>query len=154
MPLGQDTADADMDGGAGTAHGALPQLAVPDHYFLAYQDYVRAHQQEPKGGAAFEELSRQLAAAGIYGSKGRPVSPSTLRRYALEQRIYRRWAHERERRGGPPSDEVLLQRLLEDGVTAGDRRPAVGDIERAELLASGFERRYQALGVHRSAAGS
>ncbi|WP_326708175.1 MULTISPECIES: hypothetical protein [unclassified Streptomyces] len=71
---------------------------------------------------------------------------------AVEQRICRRWAHERERRGGAPSYEVLLERLLEDAVTAGNRQPAVGDIERAESLASGFERRYQALGAHLSAA--
>ncbi|MFA3843544.1 hypothetical protein [Streptomyces aureus] len=52
MPLSPDTA-AGADGGAGTA----PQLVVPDHYFLAYQDYVRTHWQEPKGAAAFGEPS-------------------------------------------------------------------------------------------------
>ncbi|MFI7006669.1 hypothetical protein [Streptomyces sp. NPDC050145] len=79
-----------------TTTATEPQpLTVPDQYFLAYIHYVNTHGREPKGSAAFEELSQNLANDGVFGTRGQPVSPSTLRRYALEQRIYRRWAEER-----------------------------------------------------------
>ncbi|MET7520448.1 hypothetical protein ABZS88_45405 [Streptomyces sp. NPDC005480] len=126
-------------------------LNVPDHYFLAYQEYVRTHGQEPRGAAAFSELSARLASQGIHGVEGRPVSPSTLRRYALEQRIYRRWTDERELLGKPPEVDALLERLAGEGVTAANKRPVdAADIHRAEGLVLGFERRYQALRAQRA----
>ncbi|MFH8737569.1 DUF2637 domain-containing protein, partial [Streptomyces sp. NPDC017964] len=130
----------------------LARLTNPDRYYLAYQNYVGTHGMEPKGGAAWEQVSQQLAASGILGDKGQPVSPSTLRRYALEQRIYRRWVDEYERLGEPPTYETLLNRLAHDGIKSGNRQLTLDDLQRGEHLASGFERRYQALRSHRSTA--
>ncbi|MFI6875755.1 DUF2637 domain-containing protein [Streptomyces sp. NPDC050400] len=126
-----------------------PQLTPPDHYFLAYQHYLTTHDgKDPKGAAAFEELSQHLAGHGIHGAKGRPVSPSTLRRYALEQRIYKQWCEQYAELGEPPSPEALLERLVQDGIRAAGRHPTLDDVERAQRLASGFERRHEALRHH------
>jgi hypothetical protein len=130
----------------------LARLTNPDRYYRAYQNYVHTHGMEPKGGAAWEEISQQLATSGVLGDKGQPVSPSTLRRYALEQRIYRRWADAYERLGEPPTHEALLHRLADDGIKAGNRQLTLDDLQRAEHLASRFERRYQALRSHHSSA--
>ncbi|MFH8737155.1 DUF2637 domain-containing protein, partial [Streptomyces sp. NPDC017964] len=126
----------------------LTRLTNPDRYYLAYQRYVDTHAMEPKGRAAWEEMSQQLAASGVLGDKGQPVSPSTLRRYALEQRIYRRWVDEYERLGEPPTYEALLARLAHDGIKSGNRQLTLDDLQRGEHLASGFERRYHALHSH------
>ncbi|MFG3370986.1 hypothetical protein ACGF0K_39430 [Streptomyces sp. NPDC048156] len=101
--------------------GELERLTNPDRYYLAYQRYVDTHAMEPKGRAVREEVSQQLAASGVLGDKGLPVSPSTLRRYALEQRIYRRWVDEYERLGESPTYEALLARLAHDGIKSGNR---------------------------------
>ncbi|MGW6404123.1 DUF2637 domain-containing protein [Streptomyces sp. NPDC055134] len=130
----------------------LARLTNPDRYYLAYQRYVDAHGMEPKGGAAWEQVSQQLAASGVLGDKGQPVSPSTLRRYALEQRIYRRWVDAYERLGEPPTYEALLDRLAHDKVKAGNRQLTLDDLQRGERLASGFQRRYDALRSHHSTA--
>ncbi|MGW2081331.1 hypothetical protein ACWCOW_31125, partial [Streptomyces sp. NPDC001939] len=127
----------------------LARLTNPDRYYLAYQRYVETHGLEPKGAAAWEKVSQQLAASGVLGDKGQPVSLSTLRRYALEQRIYRRWADAYERLGEPPTYEALLDRLAHDGIKSGNRQLTLDDLQRGEHLASGFERRYQALRSHR-----
>ncbi|WP_330279213.1 DUF2637 domain-containing protein [Streptomyces sp. NBC_00569] len=140
-----DTSAADDDGGN---EEELPRLTNPDRYYLAYQHYVDTHGTDPKGRAAWEEVAQQVAASGVLGDKGQPVSPSTLRRYALEQRIYRRWADEYERLGEPPTYEALLDRLAHDGVKSGNRQLTLDDLQRGEHLASGFERRYDALHNH------
>ncbi|WP_343245031.1 DUF2637 domain-containing protein [Streptomyces sp. SID14478] len=144
--------DVPLDGPTpgGDVGEAPARLTNPDRYYLAYQSYVEAHGAEPKGAAAWEELSRQLAASGVYGDKGQPVSPSTLRRYALEQRIYRRWVDEYERAGEPPAHEALLERLAHEGVKAGNRPLTLDDLERAEHLASGFKRRHHVLRTSRA----
>ncbi|MFE6955466.1 hypothetical protein ACFVFM_04585, partial [Streptomyces sp. NPDC057696] len=126
----------------------LAGLTNPDRYYLAYQHYVDTHGIDPKGRAAWEEVSQHLAASGVLGDKGQPVSPSTLRRYALEQRIYRRWVDECERLGEPPTYEALLDRLARDGIKSGNRQLALDDLQRGDRLASGFERRYHALHSH------
>ncbi|MER5960427.1 DUF2637 domain-containing protein, partial [Streptomyces sp. NPDC001893] len=159
VPSQRDRAQIDVALDASTTHdGAwdageeLARLTNPDRYYLAYQNYVDTHGAEPKGGAAWEEVSQQLAASGVLGDKGRPVSPSTLRRYALEQRIYRRWADAYERLGEPPTYEALLNRLADDGIKAGNRQLTLDDLQRGEHLASGFERRYHALRSHHGSA--
>ncbi|MFE6904134.1 hypothetical protein ACFVFJ_46325, partial [Streptomyces sp. NPDC057717] len=141
-----DTSATVDDGGE--AREGLARLTNPDLYYLAYQQYVDTHGMDPKGRAAWEEVSQQLAASGVLGDKGQPVSPSTLRRYALEQRIYRRWADEYERFGEPPGYEALLDRLAHDGIKSGNRQLTLDDLQRGEHLASGFERRYDALHCH------
>ncbi|MGP3777065.1 DUF2637 domain-containing protein (plasmid) [Streptomyces sp. SDT5-1] len=152
VPLTDTDDDPDAGGGDQTPEAATVALTVPDHYFLAYERYVTTHGQEPSGAAAFEELSNQLAADGITGHSGRPVTHSTLRRYALEQRIYRRWVTEFEEQGVAPTADAVLARLVHDGVTAGNRTPTLDDIARAEKLANGFARRYEALRNFRSTA--
>ncbi|WP_432168379.1 hypothetical protein, partial [Streptomyces sp. bgisy031] len=156
-PVPSQRARAQIDGALDTsapvndegAAGEEPaRLTNPDRYYLACQQYVATHGIDPKGKAAWEEVSQQLAASGVLGDKGQPVSPSTLRRYALEQRIYRRWADEYERLGEPPSYERLLHRLAHDGIKSGNRQLTLDDLQRGEHLASGFERRYHALHSH------
>ncbi|MFE4776155.1 hypothetical protein [Streptomyces sp. NPDC056713] len=127
---------ATVDDGGEVREG-LARLTNPDLYYLAYQQYVDTHGMDPKGRAAWEEVSQQLAASGVLGDKGQPVSPSTLRRYALEQRIYRRWADEYERFGEPPGYEALLDRLAHDGIKSGNRQLTLDDLQRGEHLASG-----------------
>ncbi|MFD0067356.1 hypothetical protein ACFRFK_10355, partial [Streptomyces sp. NPDC056689] len=159
VPSQRDRAQIDValdtsttQGDAGEAGEELARLTNPDRYYLAYQNYVDTHGMDPKGGAAWEEISQQLAASDVLGDKRQPVSPSTLRRYALEQRIYRRWVDAYERLGEPPTYEALLNRLADDGIKAGNRQLTLDDLQRAEHLASGFERRYQALRSHDSRA--
>ncbi|MGW6159552.1 hypothetical protein ACWFRM_41645, partial [Streptomyces sp. NPDC055144] len=137
---------------AGGEGEELARLTNPDRYYRAYQNYVDTHGMEPKGAAAWEEISQQLATSGVLGDKGQPVSPSTLRRYALEQRIYSRWVDEYERLGESPTYEALLNRLADEGIKAGNRQLNLDDLQRAEHLASGFERRYDALRSHHSTA--
>ncbi|MFE6157095.1 hypothetical protein ACFVRC_47405, partial [Streptomyces sp. NPDC057889] len=139
------SAPANDEGEAGLG---LARLTNPDRYYLAYQQYVDTHGIDPKGKAAWEEVAQQLAASGVLGDKGQPVSPSTLRRYALEQRIYRRWVDEYERLGEPPNYETLLDRLAHDGIKSGNRQLTLDDLQRGEHLASGFERRHHALHSH------
>ncbi|MCQ4205532.1 hypothetical protein [Streptomyces longispororuber] len=126
----------------------LPAMKAPDHYYLAYTHYLDRHGREPKGATAYTELAQHLANQGIFGPTGRPVSASTLRRYALEQRIYHRWTHAYDTHGKPPTSEQLLQRLADDRVKAGNRPLTVHDLQRAEHLATGFHRRHTTLHHH------
>ncbi|WP_233273723.1 DUF2637 domain-containing protein [Streptomyces broussonetiae] len=113
-------------------------LTVVDRYFLAWVDYQAEHGDEP--GA--EQLSIYLAEKGMHGRGGKPVSPSTLRRYPLWFRIYSVWAEHRVRNENPAVDAVA-QDCAARGITAQYNKP----ITPAQVTeqADDFERRWHAL---------
>ncbi len=145
VPLGQNAASAFQ-----STPSEAPHLTAPDQYFLAYQHYLNTHNNtEPKGAAAFEELSQHLADLGIRGAKGRPVSPSTLRRYALEQRIYKRWPSNTQNWASHHPLRLSSKRLAQDGIRAAKPPPHPSTtLSRAQQLASGFRRRHTTLRHH------
>jgi hypothetical protein len=118
-----------------------PALNVVDRYYLAWTEYQAQHGHEP--GA--DELSALLADKGILGRGGKPVSPSTLRRYTLQFRTYTIWAEHRLRTTQPPADGVARD-CAARGITAQYNKPVTPDqiAEQAEL----FERRWRALTHH------
>ncbi|RSN06424.1 hypothetical protein DMH25_18675 [Streptomyces sp. WAC 01325] len=81
------------------------------------------------------------------GRSGKPVSPSTLRRYLLPFRVYTLWAEQRMISENPPLD-AIAQECATRGITAQHNKPLTADyiIEQAD----DFERRWQALqaGAH------
>ncbi|MEU6510995.1 DUF2637 domain-containing protein [Streptomyces sp. NPDC046942] len=117
-------------------------LTVVDRYFLAWMDYQAEHGEEP--GA--EQLSVYLAEKGMHGRGGKPVSPSTLRRYPLWFRIYNVWAEYRLRNENPAADAVA-QDCAARGITAQYNKP----ITPAHVTeqADDFERRWHALTRYR-----
>ncbi|WP_143658754.1 hypothetical protein [Streptomyces sp. IMTB 2501] len=60
------------------ATGAPAALTTVDRYYLAWTEFQTEHGEEPRA----EQLSAYLASKkGMTGRGGKPVSPSTLRRY-------------------------------------------------------------------------
>ncbi|MGP4001697.1 DUF2637 domain-containing protein [Streptomyces sp. 8N706] len=93
--------------------GESGQLTVVDRYYMAWLAYQQEHDEEPTGS----QLSKYLAQQRITSRTGTPVSPSTLRRYALEFRIYRAWAQHCDRHADEPTAEELAQLLTQAGIT-------------------------------------
>lgn len=63
---------------------ASGHLALTDRYYLEWMNYQSRHGAEPTP----EQLSTHLAAQGLLGRGGNPISPSNLRRHFLNWRIY------------------------------------------------------------------
>nr|WP_238426392.1 DUF2637 domain-containing protein [Streptomyces adustus] len=117
-------------------------LTTVDRYYLAWAEYQTEHGEEPRA----EQLSAYLAnTKGMNGRGGKPVSPSTLRRYLLPFRVYNLWAEQRVRNDAP-SLEVIAQECAAHGITAQHNRPLATDYIAA--LAVDFERRWHALIRH------
>ncbi|MEU6012005.1 hypothetical protein [Streptomyces sp. NPDC047453] len=60
------------------------ELTVVDRYYLAWMEYQARHGVEP----AADEVCAFLVRKGMFGRAGKPVSPTTLRRYPLRFRTY------------------------------------------------------------------
>ncbi|GJF24796.1 DUF2637 domain-containing protein [Streptomyces sp. HO565] len=121
-------------------------LTTVDRYYLAWRQYQAEHGAEPEKA---EQLSEFLAGKDLYGRGGKPVSPSTLRRYLLPFRVYSRWAEHRVHTDNPSCDTVA-QDCAAHGITAQYNKPITADyvIEHA----ADFERRWQALIRHHAEA--
>ncbi|MEU6546448.1 DUF2637 domain-containing protein [Streptomyces sp. NPDC046859] len=141
-PIPRVSAPVDEPPGGQDATGVPAALTIVDRYYLAWSEYLTEHGEEPKA----EQLSAYLAGEkGMTGRGGRPVSPSTLRRYLLPFRVYRFWAQQRVR-SEVPSLDVIAQECAVRGITGQHNRPLTADYV-AELVAD-FERRWQALTRH------
>ncbi|MFD8035292.1 DUF2637 domain-containing protein [Streptomyces sp. NPDC059717] len=113
-------------------------LTLVDRYYLAWTEYRTHHGDEPTG----QELSAYLADKGLYGRGGKPVSPSTLRRYFLPFRLYTVWAGHRAH-SSTPALHAIAQDCAAHGITAQYNRPlTIHDI--SEHI-DDFERRWQSL---------
>ncbi|MGW4938093.1 DUF2637 domain-containing protein, partial [Streptomyces sp. NPDC004166] len=119
------------------------RLTLVDRYYLAWQEYRTQHGDEPTG----QKLSAYLADRGLRSRSGKPVSPSTLRRYFLPFRLYTIWAEHREGSSTPALDAIAHD-CAAHGITAQYNRPlTIHDIsEHVE----DFERRWQATAQHHS----
>ncbi|MEU6653345.1 DUF2637 domain-containing protein [Streptomyces sp. NPDC046900] len=113
-------------------------LTVVDRYYLVWMEYQAQHGGEP--GA--DELSAFLAKKGMFGRGGKPVAPSTLRRYPLQFRIYNVWAEHRVRTEAPSADAVA-QDCTDRGITGQYNKP----ITPAQIgeQTEDFARRWHAL---------
>ncbi|GGP80565.1 hypothetical protein GCM10010278_68830 [Streptomyces melanogenes] len=124
------------------AMGEPAPLTTVDRYYLAWTEYQTRHGEEPKA----EQLSAYLASEkGMNGRGGKPVSPSTLRRYLLPFRVYNIWAEHRVRNETPP-DDAIAQECAAHGITAQHNKPLTTDYIAEQ--AADFERRWQALIHH------
>ncbi|WP_234377196.1 DUF2637 domain-containing protein [Streptomyces sp. TP-A0356] len=113
-------------------------LTVVDRYYLQWMEYQAQYGGEP----APDELSAFLAEKGMLGRGGKPVSPSTLRRYPLAFRTYNVWAEHRVRTEAPSADAVA-QDCAARGITAQYNKP-ITPAQITEQTAD-FERRWHAL---------
>lgn len=128
------------------AIGELAGLTTVDRYYLAWTEYQTEHGEEPKA----EQLSAYLAGTkGMTGRGGKPVSPSTLRRYLLPFRVYSLWAGHRLR-NETPSLDAIAQKCADRGITAQHNRPLTAEYVAEQ--AADFERRWQALTRHHAQA--
>ncbi len=113
-------------------------LTTVDRYYLAWTHYLEQHSNEPTAG----QLSAYLTDQGINSRDGKPVSPSTLRRYYVPFRIYRTWAEHRAR-NDVPSPDAVAQDCSTHGITAQYNKPITPDAITKQ--SSDFERRWHAL---------
>ncbi|MGW0886508.1 DUF2637 domain-containing protein, partial [Streptomyces sp. NPDC002671] len=124
------------------ATGESAALTTVDRYYLAWTEYQTEHGEEPKA----EQFSAFLASKkGMTGRGGKPVSPSTLRRYLLPFRVYSFWAEQRVR-NETPSLDVIAQECAAHGITAQHNKPLNTDYIADQAV--DFERRWQALTRH------
>ncbi|MGW2827210.1 DUF2637 domain-containing protein [Streptomyces sp. NPDC001443] len=121
-------------------------LSTVDRYYLAWMEYQAETGAEPEKA---EQLSEFLAGKGLYGRGGKPVSPSTLRRYLLPFRVYSLWAEQRVR-SDKPSFDAVAQECAAHGITAQYNKPI--SPEYISENAADFERRWQALIRHHAEA--
>ncbi|MFK8910310.1 DUF2637 domain-containing protein [Streptomyces sp. YS-3] len=132
------SAAVEVPGRDGAAVKSAP-LSVVDRYYLAWRQYQDAHGAEP----AAAQLSVCLAGEwAMTGRGGKPLSPSTLRRYLVAFRIYTVWA--RHRACTPdPSLDVMVQECTDLGITGQYNRPVTA----AYLVqhVGGFERRWHVM---------
>ncbi|MFF0767011.1 DUF2637 domain-containing protein [Streptomyces sp. NPDC003737] len=117
------------------------RLTLVDRYYLAWQEYRTQHGNEPTG----QKLSAYLADKGLHSRNGKPISPSTLRRYFLPFRLYTIWAEHREGSSTPALDAIAHD-CAAHGITAQYNKPlTIHDI--SEHI-DDFERRWQATTQH------
>ncbi|WP_328759216.1 DUF2637 domain-containing protein [Streptomyces sp. NBC_00271] len=122
-------------------------LTTVDRYYLAWVEHQKQRGAEPTD----KQLSVYLDEKGVQGRGGKPISPSTLRRYLLSFRAYGVWAEHRMRNEAPLADAVA-QDCATRGITAQYNNPiAATDITKQ---AHDFERRWKALARHRDDAQS
>ncbi|MFF4146788.1 DUF2637 domain-containing protein [Streptomyces sp. NPDC001698] len=117
-------------------------LTTVDRYYLAWTEYQTELGEEPRSG----QLSAYLASKkGMNGRGGKPVSPSTLRRYLLPFRVYNVWAEQRVR-NETPSLDAIAEGCAALGITAQHNKPLTTDYIAEQAV--DFERRWQALIRH------
>ncbi|MCW8384528.1 DUF2637 domain-containing protein [Streptomyces justiciae] len=81
------------------------QPTLTDRYYLEWMNYQTQHGTEPTP----DQLSTHLAAQGLLGRGGNPVSPSNLRRHFLNWRIYNLWAARRTHHDTPSAADIAHQ---------------------------------------------
>ncbi|MFH9969895.1 hypothetical protein ACH4PR_53375, partial [Streptomyces mirabilis] len=140
-----DAAIDDPPPGPEGSTGERLVLTTVDRYHLAWTEYQTEHGDEPTA----EQLSAYLAEQGMHGRGGKPVSPSTLRRYFLPSRVYTVWSEYRMRSEEPAADTVA-QECAARGITAQYNKPVTPDYITEN--ADDFERRWQALIRHHAEA--
>ncbi|MGW4518263.1 hypothetical protein ACWEO4_41520 [Streptomyces sp. NPDC004393] len=97
-------------------------------------------------GSGAEQLCAYVAGnKGMKGRGGKPVSPSTLRRYLLPFRVYTLWAQQRVRNEAPSLDAVARE-CAAHGITAQHNKPLTTDYIAEQAV--DFERRWQGLTRH------
>jgi hypothetical protein len=111
-PAPVKTAAEDQAGGKRTV------LTTADRYYLAWNEYHNEYGCEPTA----EQLSAHLAGKNIRGRGGKPVHPSTLRRYLLSYRVYNVWSQYRMR-GEPPTADTIAHACTTQGITAQYNKP-------------------------------
>ncbi|MFE4423332.1 DUF2637 domain-containing protein [Streptomyces sp. NPDC056817] len=117
-------------------------LTTVDRYYLAWTEYQTELGEAPRA----EQLSTYLASKkGMNGRGGKPVSPSTLRRYLLPFRVYNVWAEQRVR-NETPSLDATAEGCAALGITAQHNKPLTTDYIAEQAV--DFERRWQALIRH------
>ncbi|MEU9286441.1 DUF2637 domain-containing protein [Streptomyces sp. NPDC048275] len=122
-------------------------LTTVDRYYLAWLEHQKQRGAEPTD----KQLSAYLDEKGVQGRSGKPISPSTLRRYLLPFRAYGVWAEHRMRSETPLADAVARD-CATRGITAQYNNPITAtDITKQ---AHDFERRWKALARHRADAQS
>ncbi len=122
-----------------------PAPGVVDRYYLTWTEYQAAYGKEPTA----EQLSAYLDRKGIRGRHGKPVSPSTLRRYTLPFRIYTIWAQHRTI-SKSPSPHAVAQDCTDHGITAQYHKPITH--HHINQHTKDFERRWHALTHHKTPA--
>ncbi|WP_143665022.1 hypothetical protein [Streptomyces sp. TLI_55] len=128
--------------GEGDEASEPAELTTVDRYYVAWTEYQTEHGEEPRA----EQLSGYLASTkGMTGRGGKPVSPSTLRRYLLPFRVYSVWVEHRVRNAAPSLD-AIAQECAARGITAQHNRPLTTDYIAEQAV--DFERRWQALTRH------
>ncbi|MFE1437140.1 DUF2637 domain-containing protein [Streptomyces sp. NPDC058739] len=142
LPASDAAGGAAPEAGTARTHSSLTTV---DRYYLAWNKYRAEHGEEPSA----ERLSGILSDQGLRSrAGGKPVSPSTLRRYLLPFRVYHLWAG--QRRGGPaPSPDAIARRCAVQGITAQHQKPLSADYIAGQ--SADFERRWQALSLYGSA---
>nr|WP_260848427.1 DUF2637 domain-containing protein [Streptomyces sp. SLBN-118] len=132
--------DDPLPGPEGSTGERVP-LTTVDRYHLAWMEYQTEHGDEPTA----EQLSAYLAAKGMHGRGGKPVSPANLRRYFLPSRVYNVWAEYRMRNEEHAADAVAHE-CAARGITAQYSKPVT--TEYITQNSADFERRWQALTRH------
>ncbi|MFD8197249.1 DUF2637 domain-containing protein [Streptomyces wuyuanensis] len=136
----QQESDATQTDPASAArqHSGGPQPTTVDRYYQAWAGYVAAEGRQPTDG----ELSEYLAARSMTGRGGRAISPSTIRRYLPEFRIYAAWEQHLHLHlhGDEPTAEQLSRNLADTGTTG---RPY--SAEKITEMIGGFPRRRAAI---------
>lgn len=133
-------------GGDGATGEPAALTTVGDRYYLAWREYQTEQGDEPKA----EQLSAYLASEkGMTGRGGKPVSPSTLRRYLLPFRVYNVWAQQRVRNEAPSLDAIARE-CAANGITAQHNKPLTADYIADQAV--DFERRWQAMTRHHAQA--
>ncbi|MEU3855714.1 DUF2637 domain-containing protein [Streptomyces sp. NPDC029554] len=110
-----------VEGPSAQPHNAVghrTDLSKVDRYYLAWITYRKEHGREPTG----QQLSAYLAAHGVHGRDGNPISPATLRRYFLSYRIYNVWAEHRVHTPQPSPDDIIRE-CTTRGITAQYNAP-------------------------------
>ncbi|MFI8093915.1 DUF2637 domain-containing protein [Streptomyces sp. NPDC086080] len=136
---------ADLPPGKDTVPEEPVTLTTVDRYYLSWTEYRTEQDERPRSSTReAEQLSSHLARKGMHGRGGRPVSPSTLRRYLLAFRVYNVWAEQRTHGTGMPSPDAVARECAARGITAQHKRPLTPAYIAEQ--ADDFERRWQALG--------
>ncbi|MFC7310851.1 hypothetical protein ACFQVC_42405, partial [Streptomyces monticola] len=116
------------------------ELTTIDRYYQGWWDYQQQHFEQPNGN----QLSRYLADRDVLGRNGTPISPSTLRRYLLEFRIFAVWDAHLNTTGDEPTPPQLVQLLAQHNVT-GQYGSAITTEAVNDRLLADFRRRREAL---------
>ncbi|MFJ3714125.1 hypothetical protein ACIPYN_38500, partial [Streptomyces sp. NPDC090053] len=114
---------------------------VVDRYYQAWMEFQTDVGCEPKAA----DLSEHLARHGVVSRSGKPVSPSTLRRYLLDFRIYSVWDSLHEDNEEPRTDQVVKE-LTERGITGQYSAPITESTVAA--MTPDFQRRRAAFADH------